>query len=427
VDESCGCGWDCMFDLVVACFIGIAIGTGTGMVPGIHVNTAGAIMFASSAFLLNYMSPEFLCVVFVAMSIAHALIEFVPSMLLGVPEEGTATSILPGHRMVLEGRAKEAIRIVSIGGFGAILVVILMLPIFAVVLPFLQNISKPYTWILLTVVSVYMIYRLSNGRRLFIWSLILFVISGIFGWVMLQTPISSGLSLMCTFSGLFGISTILFSLNDSSSIPHQNPFYDFVIDKNTIKSIFAGGTAGAILGFLPGFGPAQGSIIAQGVCGAGDAGDDTKNFLLANSGLNTSDTLFSLIAIYLIGNPRSGIAVYMSYLISEFTLGHLLIFTFSSLLAVSISLMICLKLGDSFSKLMQGIDYKKLSISVIILMIVILYVFAIVYEGPILYLTLALITSTALGLLPHYLGVSKSHLMGVLILPAIIIYMQMFI
>ncbi len=416
-----------MFDLVLACFIGIGIGTCTGMVPGIHVNTAGAIMFASSAFLLNYISAEFLCVIFVAMSIAHALIEFVPSMLLGVPEEGTATSILPGHRMVLEGRSKEAIRIVSVGGFGAILVVIIMMPFFAVALPFLQGISKPYTWIILTVVSVYMIHKLSSGNIAFLWSLLLFVLSGILGWIMLQTPISSGISLMCTFSGLFGISTILFSLNDSSSIPHQNRFYDLEIDMDAIKSIFAGGTAGAILGFLPGFGPAQGSIIAQGACGTSDDSDDTKNFLLANSGLNTSDTLFSLIAIYLIGNPRSGIAVYMSYLISQFTLSHLLIFTFASLIAVSISLMICLKLGDSFSNLMQGIDYKKLSLAVILLMIAILYAFAIIYKGPILYLTLALVTTTAMGLLPHYLGVSKSHLMGVLILPAIIIYMQMYI
>ncbi|AMK14748.1 tripartite tricarboxylate transporter permease [Methanobrevibacter olleyae] len=416
-----------MFDLIIASFIGIVIGTCTGMIPGIHVNTAGAIMFASSALLLSYISAEFLCVVFVSMSIAHALIEFVPSMLLSVPEEGTATSILPGHRMVLEGRSKEAIRIVSVGGFGAILVVIIMMPIFALALPFLQGISKPYTWIILTIVSIYMIHRLSSGNIAFLWSLLLFVLSGILGWLMLQTPISSGISLMFLFSGLFGISTILFSLNDSSSIPHQNRFYDLVIDKDAIKSIFAGGTAGAILGFLPGFGPAQGSIIAQGACGRSDESDDTKNFLLANSGLNTSDTLFSLIAIYLIGNPRSGIAVYMSYLISEFTLSHLLIFTFASLIAVSISLMICLRLGDIFSNLMEGIDYKKLSIVVILLMILILYSFAVIYEGPILYLTLALITTTAMGLVPHYLGLSKSHLMGVLILPAIIVYMQMYI
>ena len=42
-------------------------------------------------------------------------------------------------------------------------------------------------------------------------------------------------------------------------------------------------------------------------------------------------------------------------------------------------------------------------------------------------MVLALITSTALGMLPHYIGVGKSHLMGVLIIPAIVIYMQMFI
>ncbi len=73
-----------MLELVFACFIGILIGTLTGMIPGIHVNTAGAILFASSAFLLGFLSPEFLCVLMVSMSIAHALTEFVPSMLLGV-------------------------------------------------------------------------------------------------------------------------------------------------------------------------------------------------------------------------------------------------------------------------------------------------------------------------------------------------------
>ena len=72
----------------------------------------------------------------VSMSIAHALTEFVPSMLLGVPQEGTATSILPGHRMVLQGRSKEVIRIVAVGGFGAIVITILMMPVFAVTLPF---------------------------------------------------------------------------------------------------------------------------------------------------------------------------------------------------------------------------------------------------------------------------------------------------
>lgn len=417
-----------MIELVIACFIGILIGTTTGMIPGIHVNTAGAILFASSTFLLTFLSPEFLCVLMVSMSIAHALIEFVPSMLLGVPEEGTATSILPGHRMVLQGRSKEVIRIVSVGGFGAIIVTILMLPVFAVILPILHDVSKPFTWMILLFASIYLTYSLTSSRRDFLWSLLLFVLSGILGWITFQTPISSGVSLMCTFSGLFGISTILFSLNESSTIPHQNPFYELELDFNKYKSIFAGGITGAILGFLPGFGPAQGTVIAQAASGASDNDDDdTVNFLLATSGLNVSDCLFSLIAIYIIGNPRSGIAVYMSYLISEMNLNHLVIFIFASLIAVSVSLVLALKLGDSFSRLMSRVDYKKLSIGVIILQIVILYIFVFYYQAPIGYMTLALITSTAMGMLPHFLGVGKSHLMGVLIIPAIVIYMQMFI
>ena len=417
-----------MIELVIACFIGIAIGTTTGMIPGIHVNTAGAILFASSTFLLTMVSPEFLCVLMVSMSIAHALIEFVPSMLLGVPQEGTATSILPGHRMVLQGRSKEVIRIVSVGGFGAILVTIIMMPVFAIVLPLLHDISKPFTWIILLVASIYLTYSLTANTRDFLWSLLLFVLSGILGWVIFQTPISSGTTLMCVFSGLFGISTILFSLNDSSTIPHQNPFYELNIDYGKFKSIFAGGITGAILGFLPGFGPAQGTVIAQAVSGTNDNNDDdTVNFLLATSGLNISDCLFSLIAIYIIGNPRSGIAVYMSYLIFEMGLNHLAIFIFASLIAVSVSLVLSLKLGDSFSRLMGGVDYKKLSIGVILLQIAILYIFIFYYKAPVLYMTLALITSTAMGMLPHYIGVGKSHLMGVLIIPAIVIYMQMFI
>lgn len=416
-----------MFELVIACLLGVGIGTITGMTPGIHVNTAGAILFAVSTILLSFVSPEFLCVLMVSMSIAHALLEFVPSMLLGVPEEGTALTVLPGHKMVLEGRSKEAIRIVSIGGFGAIIVTILLLPIFAIVLPPTYEFLKPVTWILLLIASIYLIYKVTSTLKGFLWSLLLFILSGILGWIIFQAPLSSGISLMCVFSGLFGISTILFSLNDNSTIPHQNKFYELDLDNAKIKSIITGGTTGAILGFLPGFGPAQGSVIAQSASGQSNNDDEnTTNFLLVISGLNTSDCLFSLIAIYLIGNPRSGIAVYMSYLISEFNLSHLIAFIFASLISVSLSLALCLKLGDSFSKLMSGIDYRKLSIAVIVLQVILLYIFGLYYQAPLPYLTLMLITSTAMGLLPHYLDVGKSNLMGVLIIPAIIIYMQMF-
>lgn len=413
-----------IFDLILACIIGILCGAITGLIPGFHVNTVGAIVFASTAFLLNIFSLEFLCVFLVSMAISHALLEFIPSIFLGVPEEATALSILPGHRMVLEGRSKEAIRLVALGGFGAIIVTIILLPLFILFLPPLYSSLKPYIWIILVLVSIYMLFKLSNDLKTLLWSSILFLLSGVMGWVMLNTPISSGLSLMCLFTGMFGVSTLLFSLNEKSTIPPQNRFHDFHLSFGICRGILAGGIAGTILGFLPGFGPAQGSIIAQQLSG-GCGEDNTENFLTSISGVNTSDTLFSLIAIYLIGNPRSGIAVYVSQLIQEFNINYLLFFIFASLTAVSISLILCIKLGDYFTVYIQRLNYKKISWLVIIFMSCLLMVFSILEQSSMLFIVLAYITSIAIGLLPHYLGVSKSQLMGVLIIPAAVIYFNM--
>ena len=90
-------------------------------------------------------------------------------------------------------------------------------------------------------------------------------------------------------------------------------------------------------------------------------------------------------------------------------------------------MILCIILGDIFSELIQKINYIKLTKIIIVFMIVLLLVFSIIEKAPLYYILLTLITSTALGLIPHYLGISKSHLMGVLILPAIIIYYSMFL
>jgi TctA family transporter len=49
-----------IFDLILACIIGVLCGAITGLIPGIHVNTAWAFIFASSTFLLAPYSPEVL-------------------------------------------------------------------------------------------------------------------------------------------------------------------------------------------------------------------------------------------------------------------------------------------------------------------------------------------------------------------------------
>ncbi len=411
-----------MFDLILACLIGVLCGAVTGLIPGIHVNTVGAFIFASSPFLLASYSPEVLCVFLISMAISHALLEFIPSMFLGVPEEGTVLSILPGHQLILEGRGKEAVRLTAAGGFGAVLITALLLPIFIMVLPAVYGPIKPYIWVLLVIITIFMFIRLNNSLKSFLWSAVLFLFSGVMGYIMLNLPVSSSVSLLCVFTGLFGVSTLLYSLWQRSFVPTQNRFHHFKIDSDVIRGIFAGGIAGSVLGFLPGFGPAQGSLIAQELTGGGDFESSNESFITSVSGVNTADTLFSLVMIFLIGNPRSGIAVYVNNILQDFDFNHLLFFVFTALTAVSISLFLCLKLGDIVSESIEKINYRTLSWIVIVFMSLLVVGFSLWYRANLFFMLLVYITAIALGLLPHYLGVNKSNLMGVLILPAIVVY-----
>jgi len=415
-----------MLDLILICIIGVLCGTITGLIPGIHVNTVGAFIFASSPYLLVSYSPEILCIFLISMAISHALLEFIPSMFLGVPEEGTVLSVLPGHQLLLEGRGKEAVRLAAIGGFGAILITTLLLPIFIMVLPAIYGPIKPYIWILLVIIVIFMFIRLNNNLKSFLWSVALFSFSGIMGYIMLNSPVSSNVSLLCIFTGLFGVSTLLYSLQQHSFVPTQNKFQRFRINGDILKGIFAGGIAGSILGFLPGFGPAQGSIIAQELIGNNDFKTNNESFITAISGVNTADTLFSLVMIFLIGNPRSGIAVYVKNILQNFDFAHLIFFVFTAIMAVSISLFLCLKLGDIVSESIEHINYRKLSWAVIIFMSFLVVGFSLWYHVNILFMLLVYVTAIAIGLVPHYVGVNKSNLMGVLIVPAIVIYFNMF-
>lgn len=412
-----------MIDLILACFIGIFCGAVTGLIPGIHVNTVGAFIFASSTFLLNFYSPESISVFLISMSISHALLEFIPSMFLGVPEEGTVLSILPGHQMLLQGRGKEAIRLVALGGFGSVMVIIALLPVFMMVLPPLYGLLKPYIWIMLIIVVMVMIIRLSRDRKAMVWSSLIFILSGIMGWTLLNSSLPTSVSFLSMFTGLFGVSTMLYSLSQNSVLPTQDQQHRLTINTDVIRGIFAGGIAGSILGFLPGLGPAQGSMIAQELSGGSDAENQREGFLVAMSGVNVSDALFSLMAIFLIGNPRSGIAVYVNHLLNGVNFPHLLVFIFTSITAVSVALILCLKLGDAAGENLEKFDYQKLTWYVIIFMSFLVGLFSFIEQANVLMVVLTYITSIAMGLLPHYLGLNKSHLMGVLIVPAIVVYM----
>ncbi|MDO5850951.1 MAG: tripartite tricarboxylate transporter permease [Methanobacteriaceae archaeon] len=411
-----------MIDLILIIIIGTIIGTITGILPGIHVNTVGLYVFSLSDTILTYTNTMCLCTFFVTIAIVHAMLEFIPSLVIGVPDESTALTVLPAHRLLFEGRACEVIRIVAMAGFLSIIIIILLMPVLAVLLPLLYNLIKPYVAYILIIVILIMVFRFNNNIIGSVISLLIFLVSGIMGWLLLNSSMSSSSVLLCLLTGLFGTSSLIYSmLHEDNKIPKQEKSQGIIIDKKFIKGVFAGSIAGCILGLLPGLGPAQGSVIAQSITGNDDI--RPEDFLITNSGVNVSDTLFSLIAIYLIGNPRSSISVFISYILYDMNIFHLMFLISVSLVSVSLGLIISLLIGDKIIEFIEKINYLYLSYIIIFLMSMVVLVYALFDGVPVGFMLLCYITSVSLGLIPHFIGISKSNLMGVLILPSIIMFL----
>src|SRR3989344_2556289 len=104
-----------LIQIIIFLVGGIIAGTFTGLAPGIHINLIGAFLASLSLSLFSSLNPIYFVVFIVSMAITNTFLDFIPSIYLGAPEDGTELSILPGHEMLKEGRAHEAVLITMLG------------------------------------------------------------------------------------------------------------------------------------------------------------------------------------------------------------------------------------------------------------------------------------------------------------------------
>ena len=150
-----------VFELILAFLIGTVAGTFTGLAPGIHINLIAALLLAYID-KLNSVSFLFAAVFIVSMSITHTFLDFIPSIFLGAPEEDTFLSILPGHEMMLKGKAHEAVILTLYGSLSALIIILIFTPIFIFLLPHFYSFIKSFIPFILIFISLYLILRDDN-------------------------------------------------------------------------------------------------------------------------------------------------------------------------------------------------------------------------------------------------------------------------
>ena len=397
-----------LLDLVIALCLGVFIGIFTGLAPGVHVNLVSVLVVSFAPILLQFTSPLTLGVFIISLAITHTFLDTLPSIYLGAPDEGMVLNVLPGHRFLLRGEGHSAVIYTIIGSFGSLILSLILFPIFIVAMIYLQPFIGTSIGYILIAIMIYMIAR----EKKWLAALVAFLLSGCLGLIVFSIP-TLRQPLLPLLSGLFGISLLLTSLAQKSTIPKQKTEVPVHISPAiAAKSVSAATGMGFIAAFLPGFGSSQAAIIATNIVG------DIKEegFLSLVGGINTANVAISIAAAYALDKARNGAIVAVKELLGQVTLEQMMTFVAVALIAGGMATILTLLLSRVFAKMIVKVDYPKLIIGIIIFVTVL----TIYFDGW-LGLTI-LATATAIGLLTSSWGVGKNHLMGCLLLPVILYF-----
>ncbi|MEM4271498.1 MAG: tripartite tricarboxylate transporter permease [Candidatus Pacearchaeota archaeon] len=397
-----------LIELFIALLIGIIAGTFTGLFPGIHINLVAAFLIACFPLLSSFLPLIALAVFVISMSITHTFIDFIPSIFLGAPEEDSFLSVLPGHRMLLEGKAYEAFVITLYGSLTALAIVLIFTPLFILFLSSVFNFFKSAIPFVLIFISFYLIYREKN----YTLSLIVFLLAGILGYLSFNLPVKD--PLLPLLSGLFGLSGLIISLKTKAHLPRQEiPKLKHVklSRKEFLKSVSAILLSAPFCSFLPGIGSGHAATIGSEIIP-----QNTKGFLFLVGATNTIVMGLSFITLYAINKTRSGSAAAIGEILKAISLQDLAILIAAMIISGILAFVVGVKLSKFAAINIAKFSYRKITLATLFIILAV----NILFTNPLG--LLILVTATSLGIFAIASESRRINLMGALIMPSIIYY-----
>lgn len=419
-----------MLDLTLAICIalGFVLGIISGLTPGLHLNNFAAMLLAVSPELMAQgLSPFHMSTIILAASISQTFFDAIPAIFLGAPDSETALSVLPGQRLMLDGRAIEAVRLSALGSGGAVLFALVMIiPISWAASSYYGYLTK-YMGVLLLGIALMMIksemgpqiegqgswvhYKYKAlAATVFLTAGFL----GIFAFEHEDLAISPlGLEaqvLLPLLSGIFGASSLLHSLSAGTEVPVQKESRINLSASSLAKALFSGSLGGSVVAWIPGISPSVAAITAR----LGNP-SSPEEFLVSNAGVNTANALFSLVALYVIGKPRSGAAAAIQDLmkLDQSALVQMIIIV---VLVAAASYISCIAAARLAGRAISWVNYRLLCLGVLVFLAAMSYAFTGLFGLFIFFL------STVVGLIAPLAGIHRTHAMGVLMLPLIVRY-----
>lgn len=383
---------------------GVTLGTVSGLTPGVHANTFAVLLAALATSIPG--PPRYLAAAMLTAGVVHTFLDVIPALALGVPDPSMAPTALPGHRLVLQGRGREALRLSALG---SALAVAFAVP-FAI--PITEGMQTAYPTLrrhlplVLGVVCVLLVLT-EPTRRGMVGAALAVVASGTLGLVALDVEtgglVTGGDTLLPLFTGLFGAPVLLEAVG-GTGVPPQADAAVTTSRRFVLAVALVGTVSGAIVGYVPGISSAiaaTGALVVLPSRGP-------RAFLVASSGVNTANAVFALFALVALGTPRTGVLVALDG--ADLPLELPLLLT-GVAIGAAVGFLLVTSIGDRYLAAVGRRDNTRLSLGVLGLLLALVALLT-GFAGLGIF-----VVATMVGTVPSRFGTRRASLMGVLLVP----------
>ena len=411
--------------------VGTIISIIIGCLPAMHVYNVATlfIVFYGAVSRSALGSDPYVMMPFMmGLVVGWAILNTVPTVFLGAPDESSMLMVFPTQKYLMQGRGFEAVELTAVGALGGIICLLAVSPFLPKIMPIARRVVGPNIfWILMLILAYMIMSEFPKGgdhgdtrfaRLLDAWKslsagILTLILSGWLGFILIRKPITTEFAfsnIMPAFVGLFGVPWVIQNIISGTEVPKQ--FFPKTIDCNGFI-IFRGVSAGFLGGFFAAFFPIVTGGIGGLLAGHATAQNDERSFIISQG---TSKLVYYVGAFLLFFVPmahitRGGLANMLQTMFVPRTMADY----YMVLGAIAISGALAFVLLGVMSRatiwLIERIDYRYASIAALLIMVGI--VFGITgIQGLFL-----MIIATGIGMIPIVFHSRRSNCMGVLLIP----------
>jgi putative membrane protein len=145
--------------LLAAALAGTLLSALLSCIPALHIYNVAALLVVLALKVQGRLPGDLMAMFMLGLVVGYALLNTIPSIFLGAPDDSTIFVVLPGQKYLMERRGFEAAVLAGVGGLGGLLVLLLLAPVLPAILPAVRRVVTPHLHWILGAVILFMLMK----------------------------------------------------------------------------------------------------------------------------------------------------------------------------------------------------------------------------------------------------------------------------